>query len=213
MRISVLAIVFITISSVYAPPPLRREGALVSEKVHQEPQIPFSTTSMTTEELRKDIEYKLVDGVEDSLQKPPGEGLLTSDANSEVYTIGRGLVHDRAGSAHTSFVVRRIEAVNKDHQHCAFFRIAVLARADKLILWTKSTASTDKLGMYYIVTKLLVSKGHPCLPVPTLNAQSEMRKQFRDHLVTLYGKRDIELGSLQDSDYVYYNSPRNVMLA
>ena len=161
----------------------------------QEPQIHFSTTSMTTVELQKAyIQNKLVDGVEDSLRRPPGEPLLTGDASNGVYTISHGLVHDRAGSAYTSFVVRRIEAVHKDHQHWAFFRIAVLARADKLILWTKSTTSTNKFGTYYIVTKLPLSEGHPYLPVPTSKAQSGMLEQLREHLMTLYRKyHNIEL--------------------
>ena len=155
----------------------------MSEKVPQEPQIPFSTTTMTIEALQEYIKDDLVDGVEDSLQISEGEPLLTGDANNAVYATDRGLVHDRAGSPHTHFVVRRIEAVDEDMRRWAFSRIAVLSRADKLILWTRST---DKVGTYYIVTKLALSKGRPYLPVPPLEAESGTRKLLRDHLVTLY---------------------------
>ena len=153
------------------------------ERVAQEPQILFSATSMTTDELQRDIDNKLVDGVEDSLQRPSDARLLTGDANDGVYATDRGLVHDRAGSPYTHFVVRRIEAVDEDKRRWVFFRIAVLARAEKLILWTRST---DKLGTYYIVTKPALSEGRPYLPVPTLEAESGTRKLLRDHLVKLY---------------------------
>lgn len=155
----------------------------MSERVPQEPQILFSATSMTTEELQRDIDNKLVDGVEDSLQRPSDARLLTGGANNAVYATDRGLVYDRAGSPHTHFVVRKIEAVDEDMRRWAISRIAVLSRADKLILWTRST---DKVGTYYIVTKLALSKGRPYLPVPTLEAESGTRKLLRDHLVTLY---------------------------